>query len=160
MAILKCDCCSFPKRRREMIEAAVDEANLIMKDMRFLGALSKLPNFPYSGNVNGADIARWIENYGGATITVKGYNPGWWHRRVLGRFRPAFPERIELSTRRLRRPFKSIVNTIIHEFIHALDDQMTDESFGHGSNSRKPSAAPYRVGSLAELFVSSGPFGD
>lgn len=81
--------------------------------------------------------------------------------RALGYEDPAHPDRVFLNARKLDRSDASIVGTIIHEAVHAVD-AVSPERFGHGDNSPvgKDNTAPYWIGNLAISLVSGAAFAE
>ncbi len=67
-----------------------------------------------------------------------------------------YPNTVFLNSRKLDRDISEIVNTIVHECVHAVDAALTNVSFGHGDNNwrGKGNSAPYWIGNLAESILS------
>jgi hypothetical protein len=73
------------------------------------------------------------------------------YRKTLAFTDPRYPNMLFLNFKKLNREIESIAATIIHEAIHALDDEQVQFTFGHGNNSSvgKENTAPYWIGNLA-----------
>ena len=141
------------------VSLACSIANALLSSEDFLAAIKSYPAFDLSSDgidaVTGKEIAGYIEHYDGPNFCIRVFWPRWRWSKVLGRVRSSKPRTIELNARRLRRPIPSLVNTIVHEFIHCLDHWQTDANFGHGGNSSKGKheTAPYYIGGLAESMA-------
>jgi len=64
---------------------------------------------------------------------------------------------IYINARKRGRPVEKIINTIVHETVHIVDNNV-DNRFGHGSNNPKgkEKTAPYLIGRLAQDFYQDG----
>jgi hypothetical protein len=67
-----------------------------------------------------------------------------------------FPNTLFLNAKKLDREVEDIAATIIHEAIHALDEELEDYNFGHGNNKAKgkDNTAPYWIGHLAYRMLT------
>lgn len=65
--------------------------------------------------------------------------------------------KIHLNARKMDRPVGDIIETLVHETVHLVDNE-NDMSFGHGDNSPqgKGLTAPYLIGRLANAYFTSG----
>lgn len=65
------------------------------------------------------------------------------------------PTTIYINTRNLSRSIASVVATIIHEMVHAVDLSDSLHSYGHGGNSSagKANCAPNWIGNHSTQFV-------
>ena len=81
------------------------------------------------------------------------------YRKTLAYTDARYPNTLFLNFKRLDRDVAEIAATIIHEAIHALDDEQTEFTFGHGNNSSvgKENTAPYWIGNLAYNMLSEHP---
>jgi hypothetical protein len=70
-----------------------------------------------------------------------------------------FPNTLFLNLKKLNRSYEDIAGTIIHESIHAIDDEQLLYSFGHGDNSPsgKDDTAPYWIGNEAIKILTGDP---
>jgi len=128
------------------------DANHIMQDNEFYQLIREIPSFDLAkdldGKVTGHEMAELIEEKPIACNIVL-YRPRWPWSKVLGYYKGG--KNVYLNSRRLHRSDSSILNTIIHEYIHLLDNY-TDSYLGHGGNTNegKGRTAPYKIGDLAE----------
>jgi predicted SprT family Zn-dependent metalloprotease len=109
--------------------------------------------FDWSNKVNGRMLARFIEE-SGVQMEVKTY--WYWRRRVLGKFVPSQPKVVWLNRKAFPRTEASVVATLYHELIHAVDHFNKEYYFHHGSNRyhiSKESSAPYYVDAIAESVL-------
>lgn len=91
-------------------------------------------------------------------ITLETYYKKWTKARAY--FTKKYPAHIFINKAKLNRhPAKeynnaSIINTIVHECIHAMDFCDKDHEYGHGTNDSggKHLSVPYLVGKLAGDF--------
>ena len=67
-------------------------------------------------------------------------------------FKKSDPNSIYINTAKLDRSLGSVVATLLHEFIHMVDNYDTLHSYGHGDNSArgKQNTAPYWIDNLAQ----------
>ena len=84
----------------------------------------------------------------------------WKYRKTTAYVDPSTPNTININTRKLNRSVASVVNTLVHEFVHTVD--YTDENHsgidhGHAGNSNagKEDTAPYWIGQQAELIINA-----
>jgi len=82
-------------------------------------------------------------------VVKRSWNP---FSRAIAWFNRRHPLRFYLNRWRINRSKHSIVGSLIHEFVHVVDNQYPDYSFGHGSNNRqgKQNTAPYKLGYIAK----------
>jgi len=66
--------------------------------------------------------------------------------------------KIRLNARTMDREKGDIVETLVHETVHIVDNSCNEISFGHGDNSPKgkEKTAPYLIGQLANIYYTSG----
>lgn len=78
-------------------------------------------------------------------------------RRVLGWTYTGHPDVVYLNSRALNRPAIEIASTLVHEWVHAVDD-LSPLDFHHGDNNPtgKSNAAPYAIDQLAWDLLSEG----
>ena len=95
-----------------------------------------------------------VKGYTMKVNIYKAKNP--WSK-VYGYYTPSKPFEININSRKLAgRSTKSVVATLVHELIHAIDGLDLVNSFGHGSNSsvNKDDTAPYWIGTLASTMYT------
>lgn len=145
----------IPEKYQSKVIRCIREANRLLSDNSFLAHIEKHGVFDYSRDgvdgVDGEELVEIIQDFTGKA-KLAGYRP--WSKRVLARVHSRTPSLIEISTKRLDRPYKDIVGTIVHEFIHVLDN-FHRFYFGHGDNSSKGkgNSAAYKVGDEAKKFA-------
>ena len=88
------------------------------------------------------------------------YPTGWRaikYRKTFAYMDSKYPNTLFLNLKKLNRKAESIAATIIHESLHALDNEAIDYTFGHGNNSvkGKGNTAPYWIGNLANKILSN-----
>ncbi len=134
----------------EIIQAT-QKANELLKSPAFFDAIRAHASFDMA-NVSPAVVATLM---GEATVTmiIEMYFSR--NRRVFGYDDPAHPEIIHINQNRNEFNVPALVNTMLHETVHAVDDLNPEASFGHGDNSSagKENTAPYWIGSLAERMA-------
>lgn len=136
----------------EKIKKAVDRANKITSDSDFYLTIKHQPDFTFT-DVSPAVISENIKMYN-YRIVVKDY----WKpfAFAFAYFTPADPDSIYINRAKLGRPTNSVVNTIVHEGVHVVDNWNKMLDYGHGSNSPedKELSAPYWIGGLAQRFAN------
>lgn len=147
----------------EHVETAVAIANALTNMGEFYEVIASKPT-PFDPQWTGAlatpkRVAELLR-VTAVTITVKLRK----HllKRVKGWTYPNEPEVVYLNTRALNRPRTEIVATLIHEWVHSIDN-LVPEDFGHGDNSPdgKDDSAPYWIDAqaaamAAKLFDADG----
>ena len=132
--------------------------NMDKELMNFLDKISEHKGFDMSDA--GTDyIADRIMKFRQADLKMKvviyeSLNP---FSRAYGYYTKSRPYDVNINSRKLGgRSTESIVNTLVHELIHAIDGLDVKHSYGHGSNSRegKQNTAPYWIGNLAAKIYS------
>ena len=120
----------------------------------FWAEISARPGFDFS-RCSGAEVAEAMRARR-APITVREYRPLWpRHRHTNAYTDPDYPDTLFYNSRKLWRSIPSIINTIVHEFVH-LADFATEADFGHGGQSEtgKENSAPWWIGALAERYYA------
>jgi hypothetical protein len=137
----------------EKILLSVEKANQILINEDFYNRVSAHEAFDYTDE-KPTDIASWFKLFDGVVIVklYKSKNP---FTRTLAYVSADYPDTVFINSRKLDRDAEEIVNTIIHESIHSLDNSLPNVSFGHGDNSSegKGNSAPYWIGNLAERLL-------
>jgi hypothetical protein len=135
------------------VQQAVQMANLVLANDDFYARIRQVTKFDLS-TAAPAIIADLIKN-SRLDFKVELFYPSGW-RAIKYRKTFAYTDEIYLNTlflnlRKLDREIEDIAATIIHESIHALDDECLEYTFGHGNNSSKgkDNTAPYWIGNLA-----------
>lgn len=135
------------KTRSDLLDPAIAAAERILNDEGFIDLVSKT-RFTHIGenaSNNYMSVSQQIRKRIPAEIYF--YKTKWpWSAAT------AYTDnrgRIFINTRKLNRSLKSLVNTIVHEYMHCI-------GFNHGDNYYTPAkanTAPYKVGSMVEDFV-------
>lgn len=136
--------------KNSKLKTATKRANEVLRDEGFY---AEIKNRTYTHTVaKPKSIALSIKNYNFA-VTVKTYwNPVGF---ALAKFKHNDPDSIYINTGKLKRTTNSVVNTLIHEYVHAVDHFDKLLEYGHGGNSNigKEFSAPYQIGSIAEMMA-------
>ena len=125
------------------LEEVVRISEYILSDEEFLNEVSKVKKFS-STNLKGVDVVLSISI--GPVATVSSYktlNP--WSSVTAY----TTGKMIKFNTRNNPRSINSMVNTLIHEYMHVL-------GFHHSGNSSKGNqeSIPYMVGDISETYVT------
>lgn len=140
------------QKRNKRIKKAVQSANEVLSNPEFFRSISQLPqmdNTPLSSK----EIADLLKNHNQPVYVKRFWRPYSRTNAITAGYKF-----IKLNSLNLRnRSNKSIVNTIIHEYIHAVDFFDGSLNFTHHDNSNphgeEDNTAPWRIGKLAEDFV-------
>lgn len=142
----------FKGRNRKLI-AAVRSANEILQMPEFYKQIAAKGKFDNS-DIPAAEIAQLIQNFP-ADVTVL----TWWNKLSTANARTNNAKFIEINKAKLRRAKKSIVNTLIHELVHAIDFANGGLDFTHVDNSNdngeEDNTAPWFIGKIAEDLVNN-----
>lgn len=143
----------FYKGEYEQIKIAVEDSNDLLFFEDFYKEISSLEDFKCSKK-SPKEIAEIIKN-SKLEVEIKLYKPKWVFSKVNGYFVPQYPNQLFLNARKIWRDSDEILNTIIHEYIHALDYNNNNEliEFGHDCGIHE-GTAPYVIGNLAQEFVN------
>ena len=138
----------------ELLKEASKKANNIKSEIIRSLEHSKLTRFRCS-NITPAELSDIIRT-SKMKIEIKTY---WhWNRNVMGYFDASKPSVININTRSLPRSVSSLVSTLWHEYIHALDASEEHFYFHHGSNYYRPwkeDTAPFYVDAIAERLAAA-----
>jgi len=128
----------------------------------FWAEIAARPRFDFSRST-GAQVAQAMRGKQTA-IVLREYRPPWpRHRHTNAYTDPAYPDTLFYNSKKLWRSVPSMINTIVHEFVHLADFAATDADFGHGDQGSegKENSAPWWIGALAERYylaeVSAAP---
>jgi hypothetical protein len=140
--------------RNKKVILASHMSNLLMQNhMDFHGKVACFPQYDMT-ECDSADILSFMKDrYMNQLqeIRVKRFWNPW--TSAVAAFNPKYPNRIILNSRRIGgRSADSIVGSIMHEFVHLVDNYYTSASFGHGDNYKdgKENTAPYKIGAMAK----------
>lgn len=139
-------------RITQAIKTANEEMDAILEKTGKLGRF-------HMSDVSGAYVAKKIREFKGQMVVKIYYtkNP---FSNVLGYYSPARPWEININGRNFNRSRGSLVATMVHELVHAVDDADLLKSYGHGSNTwtkEKEATAPYLIDNVAESHVDKVP---
>lgn len=141
------------------VKSATEKSNELLKNVEFYKAIANHPNFDLS-TASPKIIANLLER-SELEFKVEIFYPNGLqlikYRKTLAYTDENHPNTLFLNFRKLNREVESIVATIIHESIHALDDNEEEYTFGHGNNSSvgKDNTAPYWIGNLAYRILKN-----
>ncbi|RCS28100.1 hypothetical protein DUT90_01980 [Polaribacter sp. WD7] len=140
------------KGKFSQIITAIEDANDILNSEEFYQLISNHGDFNCS-DFSSEDISNIIKK-SKLEVEVKIYKPRWRYSKVLGYFIKSKPNKIFLNSRKIYRDTNSITNTIIHEYVHAVDNDNNSNAieFGHICQSFT-NTAPYVIGSYAEFLM-------
>jgi hypothetical protein len=130
----------------DYVHQAVKVANCVIVNEKFLSEIGKFAKYDYT-TMKPAEVEARIRGVSPAAVsTYRTTNP---FSRVIATTYSTDPTTIYLNTRNNPQAMPDMVNTIIHELTHL-------NNFGHGDNSPvgKDNSVPYRLGSMAEKYVS------
>lgn len=137
------------------IALAVEDANELLGSEPFYRLIAQSTPFKCT-NLTPEAISNIIkESF--LEVEVLLYKPQWHFSSVLGYFSSDYPNNIFLNARKIYRETNSITNTIIHEYVHAVDNIYDRKiiNFGHDC-AHQSGTAPYVIGQLAEKMVNKG----
>lgn len=142
------------KGNSDNIQLAVEDANDILYSEKFYELISSYSKFECTDNLTPNKIADIIRN-SELEVEVKLYKPRYKWSKVLGYFVKSRPTNVFLNKRKLNRESSSLTNTIIHEYVHAVDYDSDNGKirFGHYKCSSLNYSAPYIIGNIAELMI-------
>jgi hypothetical protein len=141
------------------VEQATMMANSVLKNEDFYDRIRQVPKFDLS-TATSAIIADLIINTN-LEFKVELFYPSGWraikYRKTFAYTDGNYPNTLFLNLKKLDREIEDIAATIVHESIHALDDECIEYTFGHGNNSSigKDNTAPYWIGNLAYQILKS-----
>jgi hypothetical protein len=128
------------------IKAAVNDANKLLSNPAFyarINAISKFDNTSYSGS----QISEEMQNCDSIEVTD--------YYKLRSKTNAKTQNKIKMNKAKLNRSRSSIVNTLIHETIHAIDWRINKKwDYTHRTQyeEKPPVSAPYVIAELAERF--------
>jgi hypothetical protein len=140
------------KGNYEQVKLAVEDANEILYSREFYELINQRENFNCTEKTP-QEISKILQETD-LEIEVKTYKPKWRYSKVLGYFVKSKPKNVFLNSRKLYRETSSITNTIVHEYVHAVDNHFENTAidFGHNCGTFK-NTAPYTIGNIAEIMI-------
>lgn len=140
----------------ENVRRATKLANKLLDNNNFYQIIRSADRFDMS-NVTNDMVASLMKRHNKLDITVKTYKPWWPWSKAVAMFKPSEPHTVYLSSRRLNRSAASVVGSLMHEYVHLVDNLYSEYSFGHGSNYKhgKEHTAPYAIGTMAYQFYNN-----
>lgn len=139
------------KKRNKRIREAVKNTNKVLNNDAFYEAIAQLPQMDNT-ELSSSQIAEILKSYHKPVYVKRFWRP--WSRTnaITGGYRY-----IRLNSANLNRSNKSIINTLVHEYVHAVDFFDGQLNFTHHDNSNshgeENNTAPWRIGKLAEDFM-------
>jgi hypothetical protein len=137
------------------VKQAVELANGILQNPQFYQIIKGKDKFDFT-RVPPSEIADLIKA-SQVRVQVRLYN-GDAGSVTTAYVTPKHPGVLFLNSDKLGRSVGSIISTMIHETVHAVDAGVEGKRFGHGTNDRtgKGNSAPYWIGGLAKcLFLGN-----
>lgn len=145
------------KDNHPKILEATEMANSVLINQMFYNKICEKESFDLS-TASPQIIAALIAE-SNLEFKIELFYPSNWdaikYRKTLAYMDGRFPDTLFINLRKLDRSAESIAATIIHESLHALDNEAVDFTFGHGNNSSKgkENTAPYWIGNLAHKIL-------
>ena len=129
-------------------------SNELIKDNMFWAEIIRGPKMDMTDGSN-AEIVESIKKV--ATLTdFEVISFCYWNyfSKMIARFQPSKPEKIQLRKKLIHRPVESLIGSIMHELVHACDYRDMLFSYGHAGNSSigKEFTAPYLIGKKAKQY--------
>jgi len=143
----------------EKIQIAVQMANMVFENEIFYERIRQVTRFDLS-TATPEIIAELIAS-SRLEFKVELFYPSGWraikYRKTFAYTDGNYPNTLFLNLKKLDRETEDIAATIVHESIHALDDECIEYTFGHGNNSSigKENTAPYWIGNLAYQILKN-----
>jgi hypothetical protein len=137
----------------EKLRRAAAFVNRLDTTDTFWDAVRGKPDYDYT-RLSSAEVHRRLRTSDG-TVRVKLWTPKpGTYVNTIAVTRKSSPWFIYYNTRKLDRLTSSMVNTIVHEFVHSVDyfdDGDSNINMGHGGSSSvgKQDSAPYWIGARA-----------
>lgn len=145
----------YKGKNTKVIKAVGDANKLLNGDKGFYASV--VNNKPYDmSNVTNKKLA-WLMKKHHVESNVNVVLYCYWNpfSKMKAVFKPSKPDNIYIVKKYAKNASThSLVGTLIHEFIHAVDHKYIEYTFGHGNNSRvgKENTAPYRIGTMAKYI--------
>jgi hypothetical protein len=139
-------------RNRQLHEAMKKAEELLKSGSEFLKTVEKINHFAMT-NLSGAELVQVFQR-ASVQIHVQLYRPTWLFSRALG-YSIKETDVVYINYLKLRRPHSSLVATIIHEALHALNHYDEIHQFGHRDNHSqgKDDTASYKLDAIAEAII-------
>lgn len=143
----------------ENVEKAVQMANDVFKKQDFYSKIRQELKFDLS-SASPTILAELIQN-SNLVFKVELFYPTGWravkYRKTFAYTDVSYPNTLFINLKKLDRETEDIAATIVHESIHALDNECLEYTFGHGNNSSigKENTAPYWIGNLAYQILKN-----
>jgi hypothetical protein len=137
----------------QRIKVAVEDANDVLNEQLFYNEIASKTPFECT-KLNPKEISSIIQK-SSLKVNLKFYKSRWPFSTVNGYFVKSTPNVIYLNIRRLNRSTPSLSNTIVHEYIHSIDNEYNDQiiDFGHTCKNLSKTA-PYIIGGIAEAIIN------
>ena len=132
----------------ETITRAVGDANQIISNPQFISKIEAIGSFDNT-HYSGSQIVQEMKNIKNVQL-IEYYKKHTRANATTGKV-------ISINTAKLDRPLPSIINTIIHEYIHSVD-LLTNNKWDYTHKKQKeenpPISAPWVIGKLSEDYVN------
>ncbi|WP_290702094.1 hypothetical protein [Lacinutrix sp.] len=144
---------------QEQVTEATRMANSIFENQVFYDKINLKESFDLS--TASPKIISELIKHSSLEFKIDLFYPSGWraikYRNTIAYVDHRFPNTLFLNLKKINRKPEDIAATIIHESIHALDNEAIDYTFGHGNNSSKGKAntAPYWIGNLALKILNN-----
>ena len=141
----------------QKIKDAITEASRVLSDENFYRLINQKNVFDYS-NCTASQVTDAIKSCS-LQLSIRTYKHPW--GPSLGKEYPSDPTGIYINIARRKfdeRTIPSVVNTLIHEAVHAADADNVSLDFNHGDDNKsigKGNSAPYWIGCLAEMLLQN-----
>lgn len=131
------------------VKLAIAEANKILSNPDFYKQIEAVNKFDFT-DYNGKQIADEIHSLNKAIIVKNYWVP-------FSKTKAKTLSEISINTATLNRPVSSIVNTLIHETVHAVD-WLTNNDWDYTHDGQKAdgqeNTAPWVIGDIAESMAN------
>lgn len=138
--------------RYQIITDAVEGMEVVMQSTLFRRRVLEKPFFYMSTNRENTHVTGkkllYLMDYNQIRCQVETYRPWWRWAPSVAKYKGG--KDIHLNSRKLRRSVHSVRGSIMHEYVHLLDNFLSRYYLGHGTDSPKGKehTAPYWLGSL------------
>jgi len=142
------------RKRNKRLQLAVEKTNEILETSTFYEAVINCKTFDNS-KLSPKEIGGLIKDY-----RDKVYIRTYWNPFGRANAKTGNGTKISVNTAKLRRSKKSIVNTLVHEYVHCVDFGTKNKEellrFTHYDNRNdgdENNTAPWKIGRIASLLV-------
>tara|TARA_R110000744_G_C19261841_1_gene551456 strand:+ start:159 stop:593 length:435 start_codon:yes stop_codon:yes gene_type:complete len=137
--------------KNSKLKDAVNTANQILENPEFYSRIREKVDFDNT-ILSAIEVAKRIENFN-TSVEIK----TWWNPFGSANAKTGNSNAISINTAKLKRTKKSIVNTLIHEYIHAVDygndGKLEFTHVDNENNGEEDNTAPWAIGEIAKNMV-------